>query len=92
MRVISVLLVSIKIKHWPRRTDAKHARLASMVFSGGEHQKQEPAKNATKVDGRPPCLRSRVLRVVEENTILKLEVLSATIVCCALQDGIQIMK
>jgi hypothetical protein len=47
MRVISVLLVSIKIKHWPRRTDAKHARLASTVFRQDEHQKQEPAKNAT---------------------------------------------
>ena len=88
----TVLLVDIKIKHMPRRTDANYAGWASTVISQVKHHKQEPAKNATKVDGRPPCLRSRVLRVVEENTILKLEVLSATIVCCALQDGIQIMK
>ena len=65
----TVLLVRTKIKHMPRRTDAKHAGWASMVISQVKHHKQEPAKNVTKVDGRQPCLRSRVLRVIKVSTI-----------------------
>jgi hypothetical protein len=64
----TVLLVDIKIKHMPRRTDAKHAGWASTVISQVKHHKQEPAKTVTKVDGHLPCLRSRVLRVTKEST------------------------
>jgi hypothetical protein len=64
----TVLLVRTKTKHMPRRTDAKHAEWASTVISQVKHHKQEPAKNVTKVNGRQPCLRSRVLRVTKEST------------------------
>ena len=64
----TVLLVRTKTKHMPRRTDAKHAGLASTVISQVKRHKQEPAKNVTKVDGHLPCLRSCVLRVTKEST------------------------
>ena len=64
----TVLLVRTKIKHMPRRTDAKHAGWASTGISQVKHHKQEPAKNVTKVDGHLPCLRSRVLRATKEST------------------------
>ena len=65
----TVLLVRTKTKHMPRRTDAKHAGWASTVISQVKRHKQKPAKNVTKVDGRQPCLRSRVLRVIKVSTI-----------------------